>query len=136
MARRTRLALVLGLLALAAVASCGSASSGDQVPITSRAIAAVMLDHLSAKTSHREATYVDEHSPRGYVGADFRYHGGGESDGDLVRVTLQQATRLPKCREHCADLDGSTQLRWDLVEPEEDPGIVAVAHEREGTLIT
>ncbi len=143
MARRTRVALVLGLVAMAVATACGStgtagqASEGDQVPITSRAIAAVMLDHISAETSRREATYVDETSPRDYVGADFRYHGDGESDGDLVRVTLQRARSLPVCGdERCADLGGGTQLRWELLAPEEDPGIVALSLEREGTLIT
>jgi hypothetical protein len=107
------------------------------VAITSRAIAAVMLDHLSARTTHRQATYVDEHSPAGYVGADFRYHGGGEDDGDLVRVTLQRSRHLPACSDdQCADLGDGAQLRWDLVEPEEDPGVVAVAFERDGTLTT
>jgi hypothetical protein len=117
--------------------SSGRASEGDQVPITSRAIAAVMLDHISARTSRREATYVDETSPRDYVGADFRYHGDGESDGDLVRVTLQRARSLPVCeRTPCADLGGGAQLRWELLAPEEDPGIVAVSLARDGTLVT
>ncbi len=142
MARRTRVALVLGLLAMVATTACGATSSagpapeGDQVPITSRAIAAVMLDHLSGGTSRREATYVDENSPRDYVGADFRYHGDGESDGDLVRVTLQRARGLPACgRERCAALAGGAQLRWQLRVPEEDPGIVALSLERDGTLV-
>jgi hypothetical protein len=143
MARRTAVALVLGLVAMAGVTACGTRSStgkpseGDRVPITSRAIAAVMLDHISGDTSRREATYVDETSPRDYVGADFRYHGDGESDGDLVRVTLQHARSLPACeRERCTELRGGAQLRWELRVPEEDPGIVALSLEREGTLVT
>jgi hypothetical protein len=140
MARRTRVALALALAVLAAGTACGSnagqASGRDQVPITSRAIAAVMLDYVSAKTTHRQATYVDETSPRDYVGADFRYHGDGESDGDLVRVTLQRAESLPACgSERCVDLGGGAQLSWQLLAPEEDPGIVVLALEREGTLI-
>jgi hypothetical protein len=107
------------------------------VPITSRAIAAVMLDHLSASTTHRQATYVDENSPPGYVGADFRYHGGGEDDGDLVRVTLQRSTKEPACTDgRCADLGHGVQLSWDRIEPEEDPGVVVVSLLRDGTLTT
>jgi hypothetical protein len=143
MARRSKLTQALVLAVLAAVTACGSASTasqgsgGDRVPITSRAIAAVMLDHVSAKTSRREATYVDENSPRDYVGADFRYHGDGESDGDLVQVTLERGKPLPPCgKERCADLGGGAQLHWELVVPEEDPGIVAVTLDREGTRIT
>jgi hypothetical protein len=135
--------LVLGLVAMAGITACGTTRSGgqapgsDKVPITSRAIAAVMLDHLSPATSRREATYVDETSPRGFAGADFRYHGDGESDGDLVRVTLQRARRLPPCgRERCADQVGGAQLRWEPVAPEEDPGIVALSLLRDGTLVT
>jgi hypothetical protein len=143
MARRRRVALALGLVAMVGATACGStsttgqASGSDEVPITSRAIAAVMLDHISTTTSRREATYVDETSPRDYVGADFRYHGDGESDGDLVQVTLQRARSLPACdRERCADLAGGARLHWQLIAPEEDPGIVALSMEREGTLIT
>jgi hypothetical protein len=62
------------------VAGCGDSdgrtSSSEDGPLTSRAVAAVMLDHVSDDTTRREATYVDEHSPKGLVGADFRYHGG------------------------------------------------------------
>ncbi len=96
-------------------------------PLTSRAIAAVMLDHLSDDTTHRQATYVDEHTPRGLVGADFRYHGDGEYDGDLVEVTVYPGKPDP-CTpaSHCTDLGDGVQLRWGLVIPEEDPGGVSV----------
>ncbi len=138
MARRFSLLFVV-LLVLTA---CGNQSStelpppGERVPITSRAIASVMLDHLSAKTSRREATYVDEQSPPGYVGADFRYHGGGESDGDLVRVTLQRGGAVPACRDgvRCAALGRGVTLYWERQVPEEDPGYYAVTLKREGTL--
>ena len=143
MARRTSVALVLGLVALVGATACGTTRSAgpapgeQQAPITSRAIAAVMLDYISAKTSRREATYVDETSPRDYVGADFRYHGGAGSDGDLLRVTLQRAQSLPACeRGRCADLDGGVQLNWQLLVPEEDSGFVTLSLERKGTLIT
>jgi hypothetical protein len=128
---------MVGVTACGTTSSTGQAAGGDQVPITSRAIAAVMLDHISAKTSRREATYADETSPRDYVGADFRYHGDGESDGDLVRVTLQRRRSLPACeRVRCADLSGGAQLRWELLGPEEDPGIVALSVKRDDTLVT
>ncbi len=126
---------MLGLLA-----ACGSATpsdsppQGQRVPITSRAIAAVMLDHLSGNTSHREATYVDENSPKDYVGADFRYNADGESDGDLVRVTLRRSAKVPACTDaQCAELAGGVQLRWEPEVQEEDPGIVVVSLERDST---
>lgn len=38
------------------------------------------------------------------------------------------ARTLPACeRERCADLGGGAQLRWQLLAPEEDPGIVALS---------
>ena len=90
--RRTTAVLVAMLLL---AAGCGDQEGASDepaptgpAPLTSRAIAAVMLDHLSDDTTHRQATYVDEHTPRGLVGADFRYHGDGEYDGDLVEVTV------------------------------------------------
>ena len=113
MVRRTSVALAVALVGAAVATGCGNVGTGDQTPdgerapITARAIAAVMLDHVSAKTTRREATYVDETSPSGYVGADFRYHGDGESDGDLVRVTLQRSRSLPACQgEQCAGTGG------------------------------
>jgi hypothetical protein len=133
-----RAPVLLATFALLVASGCGDvggAAGGGRVPITSRAIAAVMLDHLSGSTTHRQATYVDEHSPKDYVGADFRYHGGGEDDGDLVRVTMQRSTHLPRCEsDRCVDLGGGTRLTWGLVEPEEDPGDVIVSLQRGGTL--
>jgi hypothetical protein len=86
-----------------------------------------MLDHLSDDTTHRQATYVDEHSPKGLVGADFRYHGGGEDDGDLVSVTVVPGEPEPCIpASHCTDLGDGVQLRWGLMVPEEDPGGVSL----------
>ncbi|MEO5651602.1 MAG: hypothetical protein ABIN79_05620 [Marmoricola sp.] len=126
--------VALALVSVLAVAGCGdrpttTAVAAEQA-ITPRAIAAVMLDHLPPDTTRREATYVDETSPRGYVGADFRYDGGGESDGDLVRVTLQRRSQSPSCEDvGCADLGDGVKLYWEEEVPEEDPGIVVLVRQ-------
>ncbi len=129
---------LLALTSAIALAGCGDQrSAGGAEAITSRAIAAVMLDHLPGDTTRRGATYVDENSPRGYVGADFRYDGDGESDGDLVRVTLQRGGRLPACADTgCADLPGGVRLLWEKEEPEEDPGVVRLTRLQDGGLLT
>lgn len=144
---RGRLGTVSALLVLLAAAGCGSettttdggpagggspAAVQDQ-PITARAIAAVALEHVTGVTTSREPTYVDPDdpdTPAGAVGADLRFHGDGEYDGDLVRVYLSPATTKPDCpADSCVAqaVDGGTRyLRWDLVEPEEDPGIIVI----------
>ena len=123
------------------VAGCGDtdgdSSATEDGPLTSRAVAAVMLDHLSDGTTHRQATYIDEHSPPGLVGADFRYKGGGEYDGDLVRVTVVPGKPYP-CdpSSHCTDLGDGVTLRWGLQVPEEDPGSVSLQRRRGDEVVT
>ena len=144
--RRTLLAVPLMLV----VAACGTeegqvadlpAGGEGEVPITQAAIAAVAVDHLPGHPSSMRATDTDRQDPDGFLGADFRYGGGGEDDGDLVRVTLMPPTDGEVCLDAgaggCERLDapGGAELYlvWGEVEPEEDPGYVSVllrrAHE-------
>jgi hypothetical protein len=141
----------LGILVAAAVllVGCGSrtdapgSGSDNQVPITSRAIAAVALDHVPDDTTSRGPTYVDDTDPPGSVGADLRYHGGGESDGELLRVLVEPG-HGPKrlCREigdHCRsrEVDGGVlSVVWAEQVPEEDPGYVAVLMQRRDERVT
>lgn len=127
----------IGLASALAVglAGCGQApSSGGDATLTARGVAAVMLDHLPDDTSRREATFVDEHSPEGLVGADLRYGGDGESDGDLVRVTVSRG-EAPECEERCVELGERTFLLWDEESPEEDPGIVVLVQVRRSEIV-
>jgi hypothetical protein len=140
----------LGILLLTAalLAACGDATSppvtseGD-VPITQRAIAAMALEHAPDNTTHRQATYTDRRDPKGSLGADLRYRGGGESDGDLLRVFLSPGPG-PKdlCRNagdgcESREVDGGTlALMWVEVEPEEDPGYVSVVMQREDETVS
>jgi len=147
---RIRTGLTLAALVLAATA-CGTDSDpgpggpggagGADVPITQRAIAAVALEHAPTDTSRREATYTDQDDAAGALGADLRYHGDGESDGDLLRVFLSPAT--DSAPDPCAEGDhldgcevrdvagGRLVLHWQELEPEEDPGEVVVVMLRE-----
>jgi hypothetical protein len=138
MAGRTIVAgAVLGLLA-----ACGDAASrtlpeeGERVPITQRAIAAIMLTHLPEDTSSRGPAYTDRSDEPGTLGADLRYSGDGEYDGDLLSTVVVPGTREVECEERCAELDTDMEgarltLHWDLEAPEEDPGVVAVVLQRE-----
>jgi hypothetical protein len=98
-----------------------------------------MLDHLADNTTHRQATRVDEHSPPGLVGAQLRYNGDGEYDGDLVEVTVVRGEPEPElCPSvaRCVELEGGVLLSWGLAIPEEDPGAVGVQLRRDGEVVT
>ncbi len=112
----------------------GQPATGKAGPLTPRAIAAVMLDHLPDDTTRREATYIDEDSPKGLVGASFRYRGDGEYDGDLVEVTVRPGPLSP-CDGNCVDLGDGMTLHWDELAPEEDPGIVVVTRQHDGEVV-
>lgn len=140
----------LGLLLLTCVllAGCGDegaslVGAGD-VPITQRAIAAMTLEHAPEDTTTREATSTDRSDPEGALGADLRYDGDGEYDGDLLRVFLSP----PRDDENpCGDDEedrcdsrevdqGTLTLAWDVEAPEEDPGYVSVVLQREDETVS
>lgn len=119
--------------------------AGKKVPITHRAVAAVALDHLPEETTSRKAMYTDQETPKGMVGAELRYGGDGEYDGDYVGIAVSPIVDRDPCREVTGDCvklkadDGSPMfLTWQEVEPEEDPGIVhlVVARKDESTSVS
>lgn len=134
-----RIVPVLVLLPL--LTACGSESATPEgpsgapadVPITARAVAAVALEYVPEDTTRRGPTYVEPGRAIGTVGADLRYHGDGEYDGDLVSVAV--TTDLPEVfcgpgDDQCVEREvegGTLYLLWDEVAPEEDPGVVSVA---------
>lgn len=133
--RRASSRATFALTGVLLVAGCGTRAGGDApaddpAALTSRAVAAVMLDHLPSDTSTRQATFVDEHSPAGLVGADFRYGAGEADDGSLVQVTVSRGTPATCERgdERCVELPGDVLLGWDTEAPVEDPGTVGVQH--------
>ncbi|GAA1476178.1 hypothetical protein GCM10009623_06240 [Nocardioides aestuarii] len=108
-------------------------AASETVPITPRAIAAIAIDHVGADTSERGATYTDEDSPPGWLGADLRYRPSPGDDGDLVRVVVApgEPAQDPCVHAECAELDTDVAgarlvLRWEELVPEEDPGVVMV----------
>jgi hypothetical protein len=145
-----RRSLVVVLAGLVLAAGCGtdddrpSGSSGD-VPITQRAIAAVALEHLPDDTTSRRATSttpVDD--PKGSLGADLRYGGDAETQGDRVRVFISPEIEtddvcpdeiLDGCIEQPVD-GGTLVITWQEEEPEEDPGFVAVTFRRADVTIS
>lgn len=141
----TSLVALLGLV----VSGCGSEPplpshtlppADERVPITQRAIAAIAFTHLPDESTSRAATYTDRKDPEGLLGADLRFGGGGEYDGDLVRVTLQpQPNPADPCRDYhdgCVELDDDTTLVWQEKVPEEDPGSVMVIRQSAGEMAT
>ena len=129
--------LLLSVLLLGLVAPVpSSAARDDLVPITQRAIAAVALQHLPTDTTKRSAMYTHQRRPDGLLGADLRYDGDGEYDGDLVRVSVGPR-RAVTCDElsHCAPLASppgtTTTLVWQTEDPEEDPGVYYVVHDHD-----
>jgi hypothetical protein len=152
MARTSRVSRGVAALTLVPLlsfaAACGSDESAPsphglspgepRVPITERAIAAIMLDHLPGDTTDRAGQYITTTSPHGQIGAELRYNGGPGEDGDLVRATVTPGDPgvdcLPRwCAELETDVVGAVmQLRWDIGVPEEEPGAVGVMLQRAG----
>jgi hypothetical protein len=156
----------LGLVGLGLIAGCGAPSTGpaaattstasiapnaaastpaadtDPVPITERAIAAIMLKYLPQNTTTRTAVYINERNQKGTIGALLRYGGDGESDGRPFEVTLapgKYTYRKPGITS--AKLDTSVPgaalfLQWEKVKPEEDPGYVRVVLQRKDEFAT
>lgn len=106
----------------------------DRVPITSRAIAAMALDHLPDDTEWRESSDPVEHDPRA-AGAALGY-GSEQSDVSLDVGVYPPSDEepCPKLYDGCVEMeadDGSPMfLRWQELEPEEDPGVVDVVLDR------
>lgn len=121
------------LLLVACGTETASSDESADVPITARAIAAVALEYAPTDTTRRGATYTEPGNAHETVGADLRYHGDGEYDGDLFSVTVTDDLSEVECEpgdDQCVsrEVDGGTlYLLWDEVEPEEDPGVVGVA---------
>lgn len=166
-AHRVRTVLLAGLAGLVVLSGCATAvpavtpsasdpssspspSASDpsnsptpsaSTPITSRAIAALMLDHLPAGYSSARPAWVYDDSPKGFVGAELRYRPSEGTDGDLVRVSLWSRDDPMTCgsREHCVELPGANGdrvfLAWELQEPEEDPGLFSVWVNRPGEVV-
>lgn len=126
-------------LAGALVASgCGGAaesppaSAPAEVPVTAQALAAVAAEHAgspSAAGPEDWAGYL-----RRSVSTELRYGSTGEYDGDVL--VLAVGTGLRDGAFDCGGtrLDGCARderglLLWQEVEPEEDPGYVAVVVE-------
>lgn len=136
----TRTATVLAVLVL--LTGCGTAqrptlpAGSERVPITPRAIAAVMLNHLPDDTTTREGNYPDESDPAEQLGAELRYNGGPGEDGDLVRATVtpgvpDSSCEPSRCVELATEVEGATlELHWDVGDPEQEPGVVGVLLQR------
>lgn len=129
-----RMPALLGITALLLVGISGETSGAEpaDVPLTQRGMAAIALDYLPSDYSHVGASYIDRRHPVGFRGADFRYHADGEDDGDLLAVEAWPTRKPQDCGDDArcvalGDDDGDpVYLNWAVVEPEEDPGLVAV----------
>lgn len=138
------LSLTLGACSTGAVPASAPASSTPSagptatrdVPITSRGVASIVLDHLPADYAGASAAWVPEHPPEKYVGGELRYDPAEASDGDLIRVSLWKTDKPQTCstpnedRSGCVELqaaDGNQVfLAWEVEAPEEDPGLFSV----------
>lgn len=106
----------------------------DRVPITSRAVAAIALDHLPDDTEAREPSAPFDHDPRS-AGALLGYGSEQHDVSFVVRVSPPvDEEPCPKLYDGCVEMggdDGSPMfLRWQELEPEEDPGVVDVVLDR------
>jgi len=138
---RTKVLLLLAITAALAVGTGGAAQARvHRTHITDRAVAAVMLDHVSSHTDRREGMWkTHRRKVNGTKGADFRYHAGAGDDGDLVETFVEPYHRIRCYRpyNHCAWIrHHRVLLSWQKVMPEEDPGFVSVQTRHAGSVAT
>ena len=136
---RLRLGTALLALALVLLTACEGAwrAGGGPADLTPRAVAAVMLDHLSNDTSTREAALVDETSPDGLVGAEVLVPRRRPGLGHITSRSASSVGVDPGCDgAQCVDLGEGTALSWQKVQVESDPGIVLIRHQRGDELVT
>lgn len=131
-----RMTLARAVLAALTLASCATdpapADEDRRVPVTDRALAAVVDEHLDGTPSSAStATDIEELGDTA-VGADLRFAATDEHAGteltvavgaDLDPKLLRDFTACGAGTDGCAQVDGGTLL-WEEEEPEEDPGVV------------
>ena len=135
--RTARTPTIVGLL-LVALASTGCSGDSAEVtagPLTTEKVVAIAADHLDDPTSTDDAE-IDGSDPRRSVGARLRYD---DQHVDVVVGPPRDVAAAKVCREptvECAELGTSVEgatltLAWQLLTPEEDPGIVVLLLERD-----
>ena len=128
----------VGGLLLVALATTGCSGGSAEVtagPLTTGKVVAIAADHLDDPTSTDDAE-IDGSDPRRSLGARLRYD---DQHVDVVVGPPREVAAAEACRDstvECAELatsvDGaSLTLAWQLLTPEEDPGIVVLLLERE-----
>ncbi len=137
----TRTARAVVCAAALVLAGCGDATGPgvpgdpDAVAITARAVAAIAVDDLPEGATSASVVDPGAGQPAGSVGAEL-LHG---PDQDLLRVLVEPPGEQVTCRGYATDDDGcvlrevatgTLMVRWDELEPEEDPGIVVVTLQR------
>lgn len=133
----TRVVLVGALAVLGAGCDDDPASSGaaGDVPITASGLAYVAADHVGRPDTADvdDLDWFDAFADDA-VAVDLRYHPTRYDPGDSVTVTLGRL-RVPELLDCDATVGQYTQgceetpdgtLRWNLYDPEEDPGGVFV----------
>ncbi len=121
---------LVAAVTLASLAACGDepGAVATDAPITSRAVAVIALDHLSATPISLQPARLDD--SEGTLGADLGFPADDDHPRATLRVTLMRQKPQIFCQQdqcHHRDTEtGSLWLSWTLVEPEEDPGAVNV----------
>jgi hypothetical protein len=115
----------------------------DPVPATDESLIALVLEHIDPEPNDFEELYrEDGGAPADALGGELRFNAGDGDDGDLLAVMVTRlGTRDEEiCRpgkdDRCEVIGtdgGDVVLSWDLESPGEDPGIVIVTVERDGT---
>jgi hypothetical protein len=137
--------VLAGLAALLAATSVGCASAsepgasaeGTRAPMTARALAAIVQDHLDQQMGGATSARRELDGPRavGGIGAEVSFPLKGESSTPNISVSIgDKASATAFTCKHlaadsysgCVDIDGGT-LFWESETPDEDPGVVYVA---------
>lgn len=142
--------LVLGIVGIAMVIAyaVGPEDETDepedvpQVAATNRAMAAMLIDRIDRDPTSQGTNYALEDYPAGSIGAIVNFDGitlSGLATRDVGAFDRNRCDRPDSVMDGCREeslADGSTlRVRWQEIEPEEDPGIVYLEVRRDDRVV-
>lgn len=141
------LAVALALIALRWVRGDEDGTADrPEVPATNRAMAAMILDRIPREYTSKGDNWALRDYPKGSIGAIVNFDSDVLALSAVATPDLEQferyacGTKAAKesydgCRQERVDDGSMLRTSWDLVTPEEDPGLVTFSVRRDDQVV-